>query len=233
MFTSWWKPPTIRSNPCMVSWIGGSREARLGSGWGHSPHMNEPWRECPQAAQKTHWHSGICCHLLILEFVEGDSLLTKKHGFFHQFGWNILWLEDLLDSNLGLPTFFSKKSWPNLRPNLAKRGRKFVNGFTTKVWCIKTHHKGMGLVFLLRNAFPDIFFATNKGKKSCYSKKTWAVFFGAVKSYTTKKGVTINHEIFGILTKNNQDSFLGPRRLAHREPAIAPVDQVLGSVMYR
>ena len=76
------------------------------------------------------------------------------------------------------------------------------------------------------------FLRPTKAKKAAIAKKTQPFFLGGVKSYTTKKGVTINHEIFGILTKNNQDSFLGPRRLAHREPA-GTVDQVLGSVMYR
>ena len=46
----------------------------------------------------------------------------------------------------------------------------------------------MGLVFLLRNVFPDIFFATNKGKKNCYSKKTWAVFFWEGEILHNKKG---------------------------------------------
>ena len=62
--------------------------ASLGSGWGHSPLSSS----CPKK------------HTEIREFVviywswnlsPCDSLLTKKHEIFHQFGWNILWLEDL------------------------------------------------------------------------------------------------------------------------------------------
>lgn len=108
-----------------------------------------------------------------------------------------IWLEYLVVGRsfwiliLGLQHFFRQKNhdqtYAQKKPT--KRGRKFVNGFTTKVWCIKTHHKGMGLVFLLRgNAFPDVFFATNKGKKSCYSKKNSAVFFGGGEILHNKKG---------------------------------------------
>ena len=80
----------------------------------------------------------------------------------------------------------------------------------------------MGLVFLLRNPFPDVFWRPTKAKKAAIAKNL-SGFLGRMKSYTTKKGdQTINHEIFGILAKNQPGFVFGISAfffVAHGEPA--------------
>ena len=93
-----------------------------------------------------------------------------------------------MDSNAGLPTFFLKKIMTKLTPKLNKTGKKIRQRLHHKSLMHKTHRKGMGLVFLLRNTFPDVFLRPTKAKKAAIAKKPERFFFGGGEILHNKKG---------------------------------------------